>query len=285
MVLGPSASCLFVILTFFHVERLVALTNLPPTSSLLSMQRSGGAAIIPTSQALPSFEVVSIKPNEDPNADFYLRFTPDGFSTRSCAVKTLIKVAYGLKDDRLLINLPTEKEAYYDIEAKVGEGDLARYMGLSDVQKRGMLQSLLKDRFQFKFHFTTKELPVFALVVDKHGPKLKESRPDADGKIQKTMQVTGRYTIVATGWTTGDLFQNLYELSGRYVVDRTGLTGRYDFTLRCAPDPSRDPRQDVTFDGPVIFTALREQLGLALEPSTANLDAIVVDHLEAPTPN
>jgi bla regulator protein BlaR1 len=232
-----------------------------------------------------NFDVASIKPNVDPNGRFNLRFTPNGFSTRRCTLRTLIIFAFSLKDGRLIVNLPEGKEATYDIEAKVAEGDVSTYTQLTDLQKLAMLQRLLADRFQLKFHFIPKEVPVYALVVSNKGPKLTSAKPNADGKIEKTMQVTGTYTLTATGWTADDFFQFLSEVSGRYVVNRTGLTGTYDFTLSCAPDPSVDSRQDITFDGPVIFTALREQLGLALEPSTTMLNAIVIDHVEAPTPN
>jgi uncharacterized protein (TIGR03435 family) len=243
-------------------------------------------AIAPPASGHPSFDVVSIKPaNPDADGRFQLRFTPDGFSARKCSLKTLIIVAFHLKDARLLENLPPGKEALYDIEAKVAEADVPGFRQLSDPDKQLMLQGLLAERFQLKYHMISKELPVYALVLDKHGAKLADAKPNAAGKIERSMRVTGRYTVAVTGSSTGDIFQLLSELSGRYVVDRTGLTGRYDFTLRCAPDPSVDPREDVEWDGPVIFTALREQLGLALEPSTAMLDAVVIDHVETPTPN
>jgi uncharacterized protein (TIGR03435 family) len=253
---------------------------------IAAMQEPAPTAAHASGLDVPGFDVVSIKAsNPDPDGRFSLRFTPDGFSTRKCPLKTLIIVAFHLKDARLLEGLPSGKEAFYDIEAKVAEADVPRFKLLSDLQKQSMLQGLLTDRFQLKYHMTSKELPVYALVIDKHGSKLTEAKPNAAGKIERSMQVTGRYTLVVTGSSTGDIFQLLSELSGRYVVDRTGLTGRYDFTLRCAPDPSTDPRQDVAWDGPVIFTALREQLGLELEASTAMLDAVVIDHVEAPTPN
>jgi len=240
-----------------------------------------GSAVVDT----VTFDVVSVKPDVDPKTRFNLRFTPNGFITRRCTLRTLIIFAFSLKDGRLIVNLPQGKEATYDIEAKVAEGDLSTFNKLTDVQKLPMLQKLLVDRFQLKFHLIPKEIPVYALVVSNKGSKLTPAKPNADGKIEKTMQVTGRYTLTATGWTADDFFQFLSEVSGRYVVNRTGLTGYYDFTLSCAPDPSVDSRQDMTFDGPIIFTALREQLGLALEPSTTLLDAIVVDHVEPPVPN
>jgi len=238
----------------------------------------------PAAADIPTFDVISIKPS-DPNARFSLRFTPDGFSTRNCSLKTLLIVAFNLKDARLIENLPPGKEALYDIEAKVAEPDATKFKQLTYPQKQSMLQSILTERFHLKSHRTAKQLPVYALVVDKHGPKLAASKPNAAGKIERSLQVTGRYTVTVTGSSPADLFQLLSELSGRYVVDRTGLTGLYDFTLRCAPDPSTDPRQDIQWDGPILFTALREQLGLALEPSTAMLDAVVIDHVEPPTSN
>jgi uncharacterized protein (TIGR03435 family) len=286
MVLLRNSSYLFIILaTIFCTELLSGMALIPAAHAIVSTQEPGSVTAGQSEPDLPRFEVVSIKQNLDPDEHFNLRFTPDGFTARNCRLRTLIVVAFHLKDDRLLVNLPHDKEAFYDIEAKVGEGDMARFKQLSDVQKMPMLKSLLTERFQLKYHSLSRELPVYALVIDKKGSKLADAKPNANGKIEKSMQVTGRYTIVATGLRMEDFFEFLSEVSGRYVVDRTGLSGRYDFTLSCAPDPSTDSREDVTWDGPVIFTALREELGLALEPSTAMLDAIAIDHVEAPTPN
>jgi uncharacterized protein (TIGR03435 family) len=281
MVLLRNLSSLFIVGTIFCAGRLSGMVLHP----ILSTQEPSSVTASQSESDLPRFEVVSIKQNLDTEERFNLRFTPDGFTARNCRLRTLIVVAFHLKDDRLLVNLPHDKEAFYDIEAKVAEGDLARFKQLSDLQKMPMLKGLLTERFHLKYHSILKELPVYALVIDKKGVKLAGAKPNANGKIEKSMRLTGRYTIVATGLTTEDFFEFLSEMSGRYVVDRTGLAGRYDFTLRCAPDPSTDSREDVTWDGPVIFTALREQLGLALEPSTAMLDAIMIDHVEAPTPN
>jgi uncharacterized protein (TIGR03435 family) len=285
MVLLRNLSCLFILVTIFCMGRLSGMMLVPPANRILSTQEPSSVTASQSESDLPSFEVVSIKPTLDPDGGFSLRFTPDGFSARNCKLRILIIVAFHLKDERLLVNLPHDKEAVYDVEAKVAEGDIARFQQLSYLQKVPMLKSLLTERFQLKYHFISKELPVYALVIDKKGVKLADAKPNASGKIEKSMEVTGSYTIVATGLKTEDFFEFLSEVSGRYVVDRTGLTGRYDFTLSCAPDPSTDSREDVTWDGPVIFTALREQLGLALQPSTAMLDAIVIDHVEAPTPN
>jgi uncharacterized protein (TIGR03435 family) len=285
MSLIPNLLRSFLLLTVISSMTTQLCGMTPPRSALVAPSaRSFVMEDEPQADTL-NFDVVSVKPNADPNGRFNLRFTPDGFSTRRCTLRTLIIFAFSLKDGRLIVNLPEGKEATYDIDAKVAEGDFSTYRQLTDMQKLPMLQRLLADRFQLKFHFVPKEIPVYALVVSKNGSKLAVAKPNVDGKIEKTMQVTGRYTLTATGLTTDDFFQFLSEVSGRYVVNRTGLTGAYDFTLSCAPDPSVDSRQDITFDGPVIFTALREQLGLALEPSTAMLDAIVIDHVEAPTPN
>lgn len=272
------------VMAFSAAASLRARMSIAQAPVLVSFQQPSLATASAPSLSIPSFDVVSVKPS-DPNAHFSLRFTPDGFFARNCSLKTLIIVAFQLKDARLIENLPSGQEVLYDIEAKVAEADAARFQQLTYPQKQSMLKSILVERFQLKSHPTLKELPVYALVIDKRGAKLADAKPNAAGKIERSMKVTGRYTVVATGSSTEDLFQLLAELSGRYVVDRTGLTGRYDFTLRCAPDPSTDSRQDVEWDGPVIFTALREQLGLELKPSTAMLDAVVIDHVEAPTPN
>ena len=261
------------------------MIGMPALPATLSTQNAKPLVAAQPAASPLSFDVVSVEQVRDSNARFQLRFTPDGFSARACPLKTLIVVAFDLRDGRLIEASAHDEEALYDVDAKVSQGDLAGFAHLSDVQKHAMLKGILAERFQLRYHLVPKEVPVYALVVDNGGLKMAAAKPNADGRIETTMELSGRYTVVAKGWTAGDFFQFLSELSGRYVVDRTGLTGRYDFTLRCAPDPGADPRENVEWDGPVIYTALREQLGLALQPSTEKFDAVVVDHVGAPTPN
>ena len=153
------------------------------------------------------------------------------------------------------------------------------------VQK--MLQALIVDRFKLVSHRETRELPVYALVADKGGPKFKEVHGGRSG----TSGSPGRLEAHATRMP--DLANMLFHEVDRPVLDKTELPGFYEFTLLWTPDRFRgaapgdgagkglpDP------GGPSIFTALREQLGLRLEPQKAPIEVLVVDRAEkTPTEN
>jgi len=131
------------------------------------------------------------------------------------------------------------------------------------------MQTLLADRFQLKVHCETKEMPVYALVVaGKGGSKLKQS-------------AAGRTTQIVTA--KGCIEQLVTQLSGTLgqpVLDKTGLTGEYDYELEWAPENAA-----AEVDTPGIFTALQEQLGLKLESQKAPVEVLAIDHAEKPSEN
>jgi bla regulator protein blaR1 len=157
-------------------------------------------------------------------------------------------------------------------------------------QCRLMVQALLADRFKLKVHHETKEISVYALVVGKNGPKMKEadpSKPGAGARMNgRPMRIApdGKETLL--GWTTGYLADALtlttQQLDGRRVVDRTGLKGVYEFNLQFDefPNPAFGHH-----DQPDVFVAVEEQLGLKLEQRKELFDIIVVDHMEKPSAN
>jgi uncharacterized protein (TIGR03435 family) len=147
-----------------------------------------------------------------------------------------------------------------------------------------MLQSLLADRFSLKVHHESKVLPIYELVVAKDGSKMKESDfPESN--------TNGIGRLTAKGMPMADVALLLTIFVNRFVVDKTGLRGRYDFDLHWTPDSWVDvPEQISRFlpekvFGPSIFTALREQLGLRLQPTKGPVDILVIDHIERPSEN
>jgi uncharacterized protein (TIGR03435 family) len=157
-------------------------------------------------------------------------------------------------------------------------------------QCRLMVQTLLADRFKLKVHHETKVISVYALVVGKGGPKLKEadpSKPGAGARMNgRPMRIApdGKETLL--GWTTGYLADALtlttQQMDRRRVVDRTGLKGVYEFNLQFDefPNPAFGHH-----DQPDVFIAVEEQLGLKLEERKEAFDIIVVDHMEKPSEN
>lgn len=243
----------------------------------------------------PAFEVASIKPNPDDTVAEAIAVQPDG-SVRFTAfpVRTLITIAYrseGIQRFDQLIGGPswiaTDR---FDIAGKAGQ--VARQnMGPNTLP--AMVRTLLSDRFRFRAHNDTHNLPAFALVLarrdGKPGPQLRESTvecPTAPATDAQPDRWCGIRTVggVMTGRaaSAGLLAGNLSGKSevDRFVTDRTGLLGRYDFRLEYSPG-FQEPR-----DGrPSLFTALTEQLGLTLRPETASLPVLVIDNIEKPTPD
>jgi uncharacterized protein (TIGR03435 family) len=142
-----------------------------------------------------------------------------------------------------------------------------------------MLQALLADRFKLAAHAEKREMPMFALVIAKGGPRLITT--NAIGALSG-----GRGRISITG---GDdaLAVLAFELSwrlGRPVIDRTGLNGRYELTLNWTEDDVPSPAAN-TSGAPSLFTAIQEQLGLKLEATRGPVQVLVIDHAERPSEN
>jgi uncharacterized protein (TIGR03435 family) len=258
------------------------------------------------------FDVVSVKPvSFDARPPFMgIQFTPDGIHA-SGPMSVLIRMAYGgatrFRTDDSIAGLPGwAKSQVYDIECKMTAEQAQQLKKLPNEEQqrqRGlMVQSMLEERFGLKTHVETKRGPVYELVVAKGGPKMKEGDANSgsikgpDGKpvqgVSLRMRAMGK--VEAQGLGMGQLANFLSQAPvglGRLVEDKTGLMGKYNFALDWAPEPGLGatggpislpaPAADGA-DGPSIFTALEEQLGLRLEPGTAMVDVLVVDHIEQP---
>jgi uncharacterized protein (TIGR03435 family) len=244
----------------------------------------------------PSYDVASIKPAK-PGDESTLLFRLGAFTVKGMTLKSLIKQAYGIEDDQISGAPKWVGSQTYDIEAKVDGADAATLEKLSEDQSKLMFQSFLRDRFQLKAHWETKELPVLALVVAKGGPKLQQAKPGdtypdgikgPDGKPEghAGMMMWGRGRLTGQGIPIADMVPPLTQELGRIVQDKTGLTGKYDIELRWTTDDAvPDSRSASDSPGPSIFTAMQEQLGLKLESQKAPVEVLLIDHVEQPPPN
>jgi bla regulator protein BlaR1 len=267
----------------------------------------------PANGTLPSFEVATIKPNHSGGMNRGFRIMPAELKIENASVTDLIKFAYGIKSNAQLSKGPGWIDSdKFDIDAKIEESQVEAIKKLSPNQlpdqERLMLQSLLADRFGLKLTSQTKELPVYALVVAKGGPKLKEAEvfsppqseqlpPPSPGEPRRKPgthlpTLMGRPGKLEAGEVPMPFFTDWLsrqpEMADRVVIDATGLKGRYDLELTWTPDNGQPnllngaPQENT---GPSIFTALQEQLGLKLEPQKAPVETLVIDHIERPSEN
>ncbi|HEU5341203.1 TIGR03435 family protein [Edaphobacter sp.] len=248
---------------------------------LMSMTRAYG-------QSKPdrlTFDVAAIR-RSDPNMrNGYIKAMPggNGYLAQNVPVKLMISLMYKVPMRRIKGAPDWLATDGYDVEAKADHP-----YSIDDLQV--MFQNLLADRFNLKFHKEIKEGPVYALMVDQSGLKMKvdESKQDfsipmndnADG-VTVGKRVNMRYFC---WWLERVLHQD-----ERPVIDKTGLTGNYDFTLSYAPvlPPNVSPEKFPAglLDRPSIFDALKHQLGLRLEAGRGPVVYYVIDHVERPSAN
>jgi uncharacterized protein (TIGR03435 family) len=222
----------------------------------------------------PSFEVASVKPS-GPDDHLMYRLQPGGrYIATGLTLKTLIGNAYAVPEFRISGGPGWRDSDKFNIEAKVGIAlppwpDSSKQLNL-------MLQSLLEDRFKLAMHRETRDEPVYELVAAKGGVKLKTAKADESAGFEMD---TGRIHSMAVPLEY--LAANLAYLLGRTVIDKTGLAGKYSFTVTFTPDDA----SPADTNGPSLFTALQDQLGLKLESSKGPVELLVIDHVEKPDAN
>jgi uncharacterized protein (TIGR03435 family) len=222
----------------------------------------------------PSFEVASVKPS-GPDDRLMYRLQPGGrYIATGLTLKNLISNAYGVPEFRVSGGPGWRDSDKYNVEAKVGV-PLPPWPE-SNKQLNLMLQSLLENRFKLALRRETREEPVYELVAAKGGAKLKTAKADESPGFEMD---TGRIHSMAVPLEY--LATNLAYLLGRQVIDKTGLAGKYSYTVTYTPDDALP----ADANGPSIFTAVQEQLGLKLESTKAPVEVLVIDHVEKPSAN
>lgn len=220
----------------------------------------------------PTFEVASIRRDVSGGNGGGTRLSRGGiFTATNSTLQALIRYGYGVKDYQIQGPgwMGTER---YDIEAKAGSERSAQEVQL-------MLQNLLADRFGMKIRRDVRQMPVYALVVARDGPKLRESKPADSSSMSSS-----NHSLMANKITLPVLSSILSGQMDRPVLDQTGLPGTFDITLEWTPDAPAVA--DGPPPGPSLFTALQEQLGIRLESRTGPVDLLIVDHAERiPTEN
>ncbi|MFT4112458.1 TIGR03435 family protein [Silvibacterium sp.] len=259
------------------------------------------ACVANAQQVAPRFDVVTVKRSDPAKEHLALYWRrPDGLKWDGVTVRGMIANAFGVSSivkDQIEGGPDWMDSRAFNINAKVDDETTARWSKMTqpevDEERRRLTQSLLTDRFQLKFHHETREMPALVLRIAKGGSKLQIPRPEHDleaGTPHSRINFFGEGNMEGHSALMSNLIRSLAaepEIAGRPVVDKTGLTGGYDFTLRWTSDDpgSRAAATDTNTQWPSLFTALEEQLGLRLTSEKQPIDVIVVDSVEMPSEN
>lgn len=257
------------------------------------------------------FEAASIKPYAGGDMNFMPGFSSDGYRATRVTLNQLIVAAYGVLPFQIAGGRSWVSGDQFTVEAKMDAETADAVNKLPPDQRmnarRAMLRALLADRFALKLRNETKDGPVYFLTVAKNGLKMKPADPKAafhatgpdgtplTGLIALEEGDGGTIKDVASSIDmsrfTGLLARQLH----RTVIDKTELTGIYDFTLEFMPDSGAVSAQNRTDDAPTsaapdlggasIFTAIQQQLGLKLEPGRGPVETLIIDHAEKPSAN
>jgi uncharacterized protein (TIGR03435 family) len=278
----------------FIATALLAVTSLGQTSVPPSPQASTSVAA-----SLPVFEVAAIKLNKSLSGSSDSHTSNGRFTATNVSLKNIIQYeAYGIPGSRILDGPKWLDSTKFDIQAKMDDSAADRLRTLPQDQRRletqAMFQRLLADRFKLVVHWETRELPVYALVVARKGPKLQPAKDSSEGSNISSSDSRFGSQFTAKGVTLPQLAEGLTQkLSrelGHDVIDKTEIEGRYDLTLKWTQDAGASPIATTgaaasADSGPSIFTAVQEQLGLKLEPAKAPVQVLVIDHAEMPSEN
>jgi uncharacterized protein (TIGR03435 family) len=250
-----------------------------------------------------TFDVATIRPAPPPDATFHISVSSPPHSSRfeatNLPIKSLLQIAYGF--DAPVVGAPDwVANTFYTIQARSDEATDARLAKLTDnearLEKRNALRVLLAERLGLKTHLETRNTAIYNLVVDKGGIKMQvvpapppPAAPPADGAAPpppppadvKAHGSQHGLEFIGTNASMRAICGALSAMVEAPVMDKTGLTGTYNYTLQFGRDWSeRDPDS-----WPSIFTAVEEQLGLKLEAEHESVPNLVVDHITKPTEN
>jgi uncharacterized protein (TIGR03435 family) len=233
------------------------------------------------------FDVASVKPQpfEGQQGSVGVFVRGNTLDAEHVSLDDLVTYAYNLRDVQLSGGPAWAKRGVlnsselYQVIAKTS-GDTA------PDTFRQMLQTLLADRFRLQIHHVQKDMPVYNLLVNKGGSKLKESTSGTKSVLRVSSLGNVGVRIVATHTTVQQLIdRQLGNYTDRPIFDKTGLTPAYDFTLEFAVEKAPPGLEAGPNEPPALVTAVQEQLGLKLEPGKAPFDTVVIDHAERPTQN
>jgi len=269
-------------------------------AAVLTAARATLSAQAPASRP-PTFEVASIKVNTSGTlrtSTYGLQ--PGGrYTVVNWTIRGLLQQAFHVQDFQLVGGPDWLDKDRFDVTAKADRQ-------FTSAQVPAMLQALLRDRLQLRVHTEVRNLSLYTLALDRRdrklGPRMHASGvdcgaqlasgvpppPPENGKVPPCgMETRGGRHLIANGVTMPQLANLLSFPTHATVVDHTELTGSFDIDLEWTPDQALPGAEGLTPapDAISIFTAIKEQLGLKLEPHKGPVDVTVIDHIEKPTPD
>jgi uncharacterized protein (TIGR03435 family) len=270
----------------------------------------------PGSTEKPKFEVAAVRENTSNDGKINIGIQPGGrFTVVGAPLAELIRIAFAVQRTQVVGAPDWTETARFDITAKAESDIQGTPPGGPPGQLNFMLQDLLEDRFKLRAHRETRELPIYALTLARTDGKLGQGLrvstvdcaamrgrgpggrggppagpPPAGGPLCG-MRIAPNQ-VAAGGMSIAQLTPMLSQFTQRIVLDRTGLQGTFDIDLTFTPErmpqgppPPGAPPLAIDPNGPSLFTALQEQLGLKLESDRAPVEVLVIDHVERPTPD
>jgi len=227
-----------------------------------------------------TFEVASIRPHPEPPHSMGISTAGNRLTVEASYLAAVIMYAYNLKNYQIDISralVPAAFDTMYDIAAKA-EGDGAPTRD----EFRQMLQTLLADRFKLKIHREMRETPIYALVINKNGSKLKPGSGDGEcaSRIGPEHPEDRNYRYQFTNCSLDPLVSTL--AADRPILDKTALTGRYDISIFATP---AFKMRDTSDPGDISVADAVQALGLRLDPQKVPVDVLIVDHVEKPSGN
>jgi uncharacterized protein (TIGR03435 family) len=265
-----------------------------PSLAATALVIAGTATLVPaqtpaTDPASLKFEVAMLKPSPPGGRGGGVRPAPGGerYVATNAPLRLMIQVAYRLRREQIAGGPDWIDTDTYDMNAKAERPSTTEELHF-------MLQNLLVDRFKLRFHLEKKEMPMYALTVDKNGPKMEAHQATSAGDpwIDQTLTQVVRMNMTAKFVPMDYFAWRLGLIVDRPVIDRTNLKGGYDFVLNFTrdlplgiPEGAKLNGEPIDTSGPNIFKALRQQLGLNLEAQKGPVETMVIDHVEKPIEN
>jgi bla regulator protein blaR1 len=236
---------------------------------------------------MPKYEVSSVKPNSDADFHYAFQIEPDGtLYAKGITLRRLMMSAYDVEGFRFVGGPRWASDMRWDVQAKPN-----RRATVSQIHP--MIRALLEDRFQLRVHSESRNMPIYELAIGPRGSKLRA----ADSSIQLDIR-TGNGFIRFNRATVGTFAHQLSYALARPVVDKTGIPGEFSFDLEWNPKSGEDggpassglpagtpEKPSPAPDGPSIFTAIEEQLGLHLKSGRGPGQVVVIDRAQMPSAN